>query len=118
MALLGDDTRDIGAYAAARVTRPQLTALRDRITVTPSDILEGGVAEATVTLAAGGRITARNDCYLPLHDLPRQRVLLETKFASLAVPVLGAERAERLRAAVLDIDRQPSVHTLLAATVR
>ena len=114
MALLGDDTCDIAAYSAERVTRPELRQLRDRVTVTPQDDLMGGVAVAIARLTDGRELTATNDSYRRAGDLTVQRKMLEDKFASLVVPMLGRAAAMELRAAILDVDRLGSVAPLLA----
>lgn len=117
MALLGDDTRDIAAYTAASTARPELIQLRDRIHVAPDDGLSGGIAVANVRLVDGRRLSVTNDCYLPLNDLPAQRAMLTAKFRSLASPVLGRERAEALLAQILEVDRRPSIRTLIPLTL-
>jgi 2-methylcitrate dehydratase PrpD len=118
MTLLGDDTHAIGAYTAERAASPDLIRLRDRIRVAGSDALSGGVAIATVKLNDGRTLSATNDCYKPLHDLPKQRAIVAQKFMTLVPPVLGRERAEALLAQILDIDHLPSVRQLLPLTLR
>lgn len=118
MALLGDDTRDIGAYTAARVTRGELTRLRDRIRVSPRDELSGGVAIASVQLGDGKQVSLTNDCYRPLHNLPVQRALIIKKFLSLVPPILGRERAEALLQQILEVDRLSSIRRLIPFAVR
>jgi 2-methylcitrate dehydratase PrpD len=118
MALLGDDTRDIGAYTAERLKRNAFIQLQKRIRVTPSDELGGGVATARVRLADGTALSATNDCYRPLHDLPRQRDMLVTKFRSLVSHVLGESRTEVLLAQILEADRLASVRQLVPLMVK
>jgi len=118
MTLLGDDTRDIGAYTAESLKRDAFVQLQKRIQVTPSDELSGGVAVAHVRLTDGTEFFANNDCYRPLHDLLRQREMLVTKFRSLVSPVLGASRTEALLAQILDVDRLPSIRQLIPLMVK
>jgi 2-methylcitrate dehydratase PrpD len=118
MTLLGDDTRDIASYAAERLQRDAFIQLQKRIRVTPNDDLGGGVAVAQLRLAGGAAFSATNDCYRPLHDLPRQRDMLATKFRSLVTPVLGANRTGVLLAQILDADRLPSIRPLIPLMVR
>jgi 2-methylcitrate dehydratase PrpD len=114
MALLGDDTRDVAAYAAERVTRPELCNLRDRMTVTPQDSLAGGVAIAVARLTDGRQLSATSDSYAPLGDLPSQRQILTQKFRSLVEPMLGQAAATELLSAIVELDRFDSVEPLLA----
>ncbi len=118
MALLGDDTRDIAAYTAERVTRSELIRLRDRIRVTPRDELSGGVAIANVRLADGQYLSFTNDCYRPLHNLPVQRAIITKKFLSLVPPILGRERTEALLRQILAVDRLSSIRQLIPFAVR
>jgi 2-methylcitrate dehydratase PrpD len=118
MALLGDDTRDIGAYSTERLKRDAFIQLQKCIRVTPSDALGGGVAVANLRLADGTALSATNDCYRPLHDLPRQRDMLVTKFRSLVTPVLGADRTEVLLARILDVDCLPSIRQLIPLMIK
>jgi 2-methylcitrate dehydratase PrpD len=117
MALLGDDTRDIGAYTAERVTRPELRRLRDRVAVKPRDDLKGGVAIATIELIDGRRLDATSDCYQPLRDLALQRERVSQKFQALAGPVLGKDRAAELERVALQADALESVAPLLQLTL-
>jgi hypothetical protein len=63
-------------------------------------------------------LSATNDCYRPLHDLPKQRAIVAQKFMTLVPPVLGRERAEALLTQILDIDNLPSVRQLVPLTLR
>ncbi len=118
MSLLGDDTRDIHAYNAERVTRGELVRLRDRISVTPRDELSGGVAVANVLLTDGRRLSVTNDCYRPLHNPPLQREVVTRKFLSLVPPVLGRERAEALLQQILAVDRLASIRQLVPFAIK
>lgn len=114
MALLGDDTRDIAAYSAARIQRPELCALRDRIAVVARDDLSGGTSIAIVELADGRSLTLTNDAYQPLPDLARQHELVTRKFRLLTRPVLGAARTEALEQAVLNLHDSASLQPIIA----
>lgn len=118
MALLGDETRDISAYTAERVTRPELVRLRDRICVTARDDLKGGTAIAIAELTDGRRLTATSDAYKPLGNLPLQRENVSRKFMMLVGPVLGEQRAAELRRRILEIDRLDSLAPLLKLATR
>jgi 2-methylcitrate dehydratase PrpD len=114
MTLLGDDTMDIGAYTAERVTRPELVRLRDRVAVKGNPELSGGIAIATVTLKDGRTLTKTSDAYEPIGSLALQRRMVTRKFHALLDPILGKAAAEKLRDAILTIDTGASVAPLLA----
>ena len=116
--LLGDDTHDIAAYNAARANSPELIKLRDRVHVTGSDRLSGGVAIATGQLNDGRKLTATNDCYKPINNLPKQRAIVSAKFMRLVTPALGRERAEKLMNQVLTVDTLSSVRQLIPLTLK
>jgi 2-methylcitrate dehydratase PrpD len=118
MALLGDDTHDIAAYNATRANSPELIKLRDRVHVTGNDKLSGGVAIANVQLNDGRKLSATNDCYKPVGNLPKQREIVSAKFMRLVSPALGKDRAEKLLKQILDIDTLPSIRQLIPLTLK
>jgi 2-methylcitrate dehydratase PrpD len=118
MALLGDDTADIGAYTAERATSADVISLRDRIKVTPKDELPGGTQVAKVELTDGRRLTIANDAYKPLGNIPLQKELVAKKFFSLVEPVVGRAVAEDIRRLVYELPKATSVAPLAQRTVR
>ena len=117
MALLGDDTTDIAAYARQRITRPEAIQLRDRVQVQGREDLAGLTSVASIELADGRRLTVSNDVCRPCGDLALQGDVLTKKFQSLAGPVIGEASAEEVRRLVLSADRLESVRPLLEAAV-
>jgi 2-methylcitrate dehydratase PrpD len=113
MALLGDNTREIAAYTAERVTAPEVRRLRERIVVTPRDDLGGGLSVAIAELTDERTLTATSDSYQPQGDLASQRAIVTSKFKSLAVPVLGEANAQELLRRVLSIEEFPSIRPLV-----
>jgi 2-methylcitrate dehydratase PrpD len=118
MTLLGDDTMDIRAYTAERVTRPELVRLRDRITVTASPELKDGIAIANTTLTSGKRISKTSDAYQDVGSAALRREMVTRKFKSLVSPILGEATADQLRAAILAIDQSASVARLFDLSKR
>ncbi|HXR87032.1 MAG TPA: MmgE/PrpD family protein [Stellaceae bacterium] len=114
MALLGDATGDINAYAVERVTRQEVQRLAVRISVTGRDDLDGGEAVAVVALTDGRQITERYDSYTVAVDLAAQRVALGRKFRALVAPMLGEARTARVEEAVFALDGAGSVAPLVA----
>ena len=118
MALLGDATGDIEAYALERVTRPALKRVAGRIAVAGRDDLDGAAAVAIADLMDGRRISERYDSYTVAVDLSEQRERLVRKFRALVVPVLGAEHAVALQDAVFALGAARSVAPLVALAVK
>ena len=114
MALLGDDTADIGAYTAERATGADVVSLRDRIKVTAREGLAGGTQNARVELNDGRTLTLSADAYKPLGDIPRQRGIVVRKFFALVEPLLGRDTAEELRRLVYALPEATSVVPLMA----
>ena len=66
-------------------------------------------------MIAGGReLCADADTGRPAADLERQWDALSAKFFALASPVIGRERAERLRDAIDGIETATSVREIIA----
>lgn len=102
MALAGRDTSGIEVYTDALTQEPELTRLRDATVVEFSTQMGG--AEGQVAVRARGKtFTASHDAGLPNRDLAGQERKLRAKFKALVAPILGADRAGSLEAAILDL---------------
>jgi hypothetical protein len=66
-------------------------------------------------LPARRRLEARHDAGIPLTDLELQERRLAAKFEALVQPVLGSQRAARLRELVLHLDELEDTAALLRA---
>jgi 2-methylcitrate dehydratase PrpD len=116
LVLAGAQTTD-RAFTPESVRDPALVSLRDRVRVTPDPGQENSHASLVrVTLANGDVLTDSVDMSIPtpVADLPRQWERLVTKFRGLADPVLGADRAAALLAAVESLEHQSSCAALAA----
>jgi 2-methylcitrate dehydratase PrpD len=116
MALLGDDTSDLAAYSDERMAAADLVALRDKVVVVPT----GGRPATSATLVAhigDRRVEAEDDTGVAADDLVLQWHLLSAKFRALATPIVGADAADAIHAAVTRIESLRSVRELLALTV-
>ena len=71
-------------------------------------------AEVTVRTRDGLVIREVADAGVPERDLERQEERLKSKFTSVATPVIGAGKAERLMSAVLALDSQNAIQDLMA----
>jgi len=120
LALHGEDTADSGVYADAVVLRPDLEASRAMTTVElappgwPEDL-----TEVTIATLDGRTLVRRHDVSLPAGDLAMQHAQLHAKFLTLAAPVIGRERADRLAATIDRLEGSGDVSEILAlAAVR
>lgn len=112
-ALAGIDTAGMTNYDAANAADPLLCELRDRIKVELVDGRPQTWSELVLTLNDGRTITVTHDSGIPAADVAEQGQRIEHKFRMLAEPVIGDNRAGALRAAVMDIENQPSVAELM-----
>jgi 2-methylcitrate dehydratase PrpD len=112
LALLDEDTTDLATYADTKMAEPRLRRLRDRVRVVP---VEGmGPTQARIQIETNGqRHEAEADTGVPAADLKGQGERLQQKFLALAVPVLGASRAEALADAASSVEELDSVAELL-----
>lgn len=117
LALAGVDTANELSYTDALAARPDLVALRDKVTVAPCGDMPGSRSRAEVVLAGGTRFEATHDVGEPLSDLQHQWELLETKFRALVAPALGAGRAEALVRACRNAHALDDLGELLELTI-
>ena len=112
MALAGVDTARLDSYSERIAADPSLVALRDKVSVEFERQWPHTLAEMRVILDDGRTVEARHDSGIPATDLAAQQERLEAKFMSLAEPVVGPSRAERLVACVAALDRLGSLDEL------
>lgn len=101
----------------AALADPALQALAARVTVTHDPALEMRYPaqwphDVTVVLRDGRRLVGRSDDPPGGAARPLSPETVEAKFRSLAAPVLGADRAERLVESVRELDTVPDVRSL------
>jgi len=111
-ALAGIDTARLDTYSERTVNDPAVTRLRDKVAVEFMPGWPPTLAELRVTLVDGRTVTQRHDSAEPTCDLDAQGHRLAAKFFSLADPVLGRARAERIAAVVAAFDRHQKVNDL------
>jgi 2-methylcitrate dehydratase PrpD len=105
LGLAGVDTGAVDSYADAMAARPDLVALRDKVTVVPRADFDRLRTEMRVRLAGGREIAVSHDMDNWSLDVARQWDRLADKFRGLAIPVVGARRANEILAAVGVIER-------------
>ena len=92
LALAGEDTFQEQLFSDATARRPDLVALRERVTIDPTQTGRGCVV--TVRLKDGREVARTGDVSQPLRDLDAQQAKLERKFRHLATPTLGEAGAD------------------------
>ena len=103
MGLSGDDTAAIDAYSDETANRPDLVALRQKVEVEPRKVSHVEMTGAEVIVETGdATYTSAFNVGLPATDVDAQEDRLSAKFDALVVPVLGAEKAAKLKAMALD----------------
>jgi 2-methylcitrate dehydratase PrpD len=114
--LMGVETSRLDAYSAATALDPAAVALRDRVQVRFSDALPMMKAAVEVETTSGVTQSATHDAGEPESDFKLQARKVEAKFDALVQPLLGEDRAARLRSRILAIESEAQVAPLLAAT--
>jgi 2-methylcitrate dehydratase PrpD len=108
-----DGAAGVAQYSDAKATDPAVAALRRKVKAAADDTLRKDEAYAAIT--AGGR---RHEIHVAhasgTADNPMSDAAIEAKFLANAVPVIGRERAERVRAFVLSLEQQPDIRDLVA----
>jgi 2-methylcitrate dehydratase PrpD len=111
LALAGEDTFQEALFSDATAARPDLVALRDKVTVDPTQVGRGCVV--TVRTKDGRELSRTGDVSQPLRNLAAQQAKLERKFRHLASGALGEARADRVIALCGSLETQPDLGELV-----
>jgi 2-methylcitrate dehydratase PrpD len=110
---LSDGAAGTTQYSDAKATNPAVAALRRKVNAVADDTL--GKDEAYAAVTAGGRYYEAHVAHASgTTENPMSDAAIEAKFIANAVPVIGRERAERLRDMVLALEKQPDMQALIA----
>jgi 2-methylcitrate dehydratase PrpD len=112
LAACGEDTAAIQTYSDENAADSVLTAVRDRVTV-HGDRPPGHDARVVIRTHGGQAVETQLDVGVPDTDLNRQGERLAAKFRSLAVPVIGIERADKLQCNIAALDRLHDIRALM-----
>lgn len=107
------DTAAISTFTDGPISRPEVQATIDRVTIETDASLHTMQTQAVIDLADGTRRQAIGDVSRPNEDLAAQGAALSAKFMALAAPVIGAAEADALRTALEAIGDCPDVATLM-----
>jgi len=94
------------------VNDPEIRSFQDRVTATLGPTLASDAAVVTLTMTDGTRHTSRVEHAVGSAARPITNAQLEQKFASLAVPVIGEERATRLMRLCWNLPKLPDAATV------
>lgn len=115
LAVAGENTAAPATYNDLTVVRPDLQALRDRVSVR---FMPPGwsrmLAEVRILTRDGRRLSARHDSGLPDPDVLRQGERLRRKFMALASPVVGEANAITIARVIEDLDQLEDVGSLMS----
>ena len=117
MAMLGENTGLIANYNKAKVSDPQIVAVRDKITVVPHPQMGLAQAQVVVNMKDGSAYRQTADVETPESDLAQQWARLSAKFADNAAPVIGAARASALTEAVGALEECSDIGDIVALAV-
>ena len=112
LALCGEDTFEEQLFSDATARRPDLVALRERVSIDPTQTGRGCVV--TVRLKDGRTVSRTGDVSQPLRDLAAQQAKLERKFRHLATAALGEAGADQAIALCRTLETQPNLGRLAA----
>ena len=101
-------------YDDAIVNRPDVLALRAKIVATVDDSIHEASVDATVICKDGRKVHLFVKNTLGSTDNPMTDTRLEAKFASLAVPIIGAGKTNKLKAHCWNLAAESTVQTLVA----
>lgn len=116
LALAEYDTAALGTFHPEIINDPTVVRLRDRITVELMPNWPVTQSEVVIELKDGRRLQDRRDSGVPSTDLEDQARRLRSKFDSLAVPVIGPVRAQRLADLIANLEDVKDVSELTQLT--
>jgi 2-methylcitrate dehydratase PrpD len=113
LALHGADTADLNLYTDTTATDPLLSAARERIAFEPRELASRSAASIVMQTRDGRTLIAEADVGIPATDTDAQWTKLTAKARSIATPVIGTERVEKLIAAVAEMDEATEITSLM-----
>ena len=115
LALDGIDTAALETYNSDNATNPRYVAVRERTHVAFEPNRNRMTADVRVILKDGRTLTQFSDSGKPASDINRQWQRLSAKFAALATPVIGEERANRAIVTFSELDAAKSCRDVVSA---
>ncbi len=115
MGLDGADTGALETYSDANATDPRYVEARKRMLLDPVQEMDRSAAVVTLQLKDGRTLAAEDNVGVPAADTEEQWRRLSEKFASLATPVIGAERTAEAIARIDALEKEANVSALMKA---
>jgi 2-methylcitrate dehydratase PrpD len=112
LALSGEDTFQEQLFSDATARRPDLVALREKVSIDPTQTGRGCMV--SVRLKDGRTLSRTGDVSQPLRDLAAQQAKLERKFRHLATAALGEGGVEEAIGLCRTLEAQPNLGRLAA----
>lgn len=103
-ALTGLDTAGIDTFSDENANRPDVVALRDRVTVEVHNKPDPQESEVIIDMTDGRSFSMTANVGLPARDLDAQWGKLTNKFHIIAEPVVGKKRAHEIADAIQNLD--------------
>ena len=100
-------------YDDAIVNRPDMLALRAKIVATVDDSIDEASVDATVTCRDGRKVHVFVKHAIGSMENPMTDAMLEGKFDGLVKPILGADKADRLKKLCWALAAQSNVSALV-----
>jgi 2-methylcitrate dehydratase PrpD len=114
MGLAGVDTSRLATYSEEVAADPTLVGLRDKVSFDFRTGIPNTFSEITLRLRDGSTVSAQHDAGKPASDAVEQGRRLEAKFAALADPVLGTDKAAKLLVEIGRLEALSDVRGLTA----
>ena len=115
LALAGEETGSLEVYSEDMAARPDLVALRDKISVHGHTNYGPNNTDITVHQTDGTVIREARDMAIPSTDAGAQWQKIETKFRALANPLIGEKKTDEVVAIVRDLEKQKDLAALAKA---
>ncbi len=111
-ALAGIKTANPSVYNEANATDPELTSLRDKVTIVLTPELHLSESQMRVELLDGQSLETRHDSGIPATDIAAQGLRLEAKFRELVSPFLSEEHITHILKMINELETLKTISEL------
>jgi hypothetical protein len=115
MGLDGADTSALDTYSDENANDPRYGQARERIHLDLVEGMDRSGAQVTLELKDGRSLKGEANVGVPARDTDEQWRKLSNKFRSLAEPVIGEMRTEKLTSLIAGLEREKNVRALMKA---
>jgi 2-methylcitrate dehydratase PrpD len=114
LSLLGEETSSLQSFTDAMTQRPDIMAMRDKVSVKSAKNLDRYATDVFVYLGEKTVITEHGDMGPPVEDYGTQGEKIERKFRALAEPLIGHSNTNQVIDAVWSMECQPGLGPVLS----